>query len=158
MLALIGIIISLIFFLLFRTQLGYAYAIYGNNPRFFKNYGISTIFVFISGIMIANGCAGLSGYLFAQSNNFVELNMAVGKALLCITALIIGKFFIYTSVFSVCIPIIGTFFYFSLQQLLLKVGFNLTYFTAVQAAVVMVLLLCRYRLCRSSDLIDNLGV
>ena len=81
---------------LFRTQIGYSYAVYGNNPQFFRNYGISTSFVFITGIMIANALAGLSGYLFAQSNSFIELNMGLGKALLCITALILGKSLVRT--------------------------------------------------------------
>ncbi len=152
----IGCLITSLMYALFKTQLGYAYAVYGNNSQFFKNYGTSTSFVFITGIMIANGLAGISGYMFAQSNNFFELNMGLGKALLCITALILGKGILHTKKpFSVAVPLVGTGAYFSLQQLLLKVGFNLKYFTAVQALLVLCILVYTFR---KQPCNDNLGV
>lgn len=155
----LGILVILSCFFLLRTQLGYALAVYGNSPNFFGNYGISTQFVFISGIVIANALAGLSGYLFAQSNNFVELNVGLGKALLCITALILGKTLIRTQKpFSILIPLAGTLAYFSTQQFLLKVGFNLKYFTAMQALMVLIILIFKYRNVRKPDLSDHLGV
>jgi len=154
-----GLISALVVFLLFKTQLGYAWAVYGNNPHFFANYGISTNFVFIIGVIVSNALAGLSGYMFAQSNNFVEINMGLGKALLCITALILGKALYKTKKpFSLTVPLAGTCAYFALQQVLLKVGFNLKYFTALQAAIVLCILIYTYRKKRSHTHIDNLGV
>lgn len=144
--------------LLFNTQLGYAYAIYGNNPTFFANYGINTAYVFITGVMLANGLAGLSGYLFAQSNSFLELNMGYTKALLCITAVILGKAIMRARTFSIMVPLVGAGAYFVLQQLLIKVGFNLTYFTAVQALIVAIVLIGMYRSCGEQLVQDNLGV
>ena len=159
LLVLIGCAITSLIYFLFRTQLGYSYAVYGNNPQFFSNYGISTSFVFITGVIIANALAGLSGYLFAQSNNFLELNMGIGKALLCITALILGKGITQSKKpFSILIPIVGTGAYFTLQQLLLKGGFNLKYFTAVQALLVLGILLYTYRIQPQRPPNDNLGV
>ncbi len=158
-LAIIACISVGVMYLLFKTQLGYCYAVYGNNPGFFKNYNISTAYVFCTGIMVANALAGISGYLFAQSNMFVELNMGLGKALLCITALILGKVLVHTKrPLVIAVPIIGTVLYFLLQQLLLKGGFDLKYFTAVQACIVMLLLLYTYRTDRSRLMHDNLGV
>jgi len=159
MLALIGCCIMGMLYFLFKTQIGYAYAVYGNNPQFFKNYGISTSFVFISGVMLANALAGISGYMFAQSNNFVELNMGLGKALLCITALILGKGIVrIKKPFTLALPMVGTAAYFTLQQLLLKVGFNLKYFTAVQALLVLCILLYTYHTQPQRPVNDNLGV
>lgn len=155
----IGGIVTALIFGLFKTQIGYSYAVYGNNPQFFRNYGISTSFVFITGIMLANALAGLSGYMFAQSNNFIELNMGLGKALFCITGLILGKVLVHTKKpFSICIPFVGTGAYFTLQQLLLKVGFNLKYFTAVQALLVLCILVYTYRTQPQRSINDNLGV
>jgi putative tryptophan/tyrosine transport system permease protein len=158
MLFLISLIIIGGIFFLFKTQLGYSYAVYGNNPQFFKHYGISTPFIFITGIMLANGLAGVSGYLFAQSNSFMELNMGLGKTLLCITALILGKTIItLKKPFSLLVPIVGTAAYFTLQQLLLKVGFNLKFFTATQALfVVLILLYTSYK--KPQTINDSLGV
>jgi putative ABC transport system permease protein len=156
-LIILGAAISILGFLLLKTQLGYAYAVYGNNPQFFNNYGVSTPYIFITGITIANAMAGISGYLFAQSNTFTELNMGMGKALLCISALILGKALIKTKKpYSIYIPIAGTCAYFALQQMLLKIGFDLKYFTAMQSIIVLLILVYKYR--KSHVATDNLGV
>lgn len=154
----IGIVLSLLIYLLFKKQLGYAFAIYGNNPYFFQHYGISIRYVFILGIILSNALAGLSGYLFAQSNGFADINMGFGKALLCITALILGKVITQQKKpISIGTPLVGGAAYFSLQQLLLKIGFNLKYFTTVQAIVTLCILAITYRK-QTKKHIDHLGV
>lgn len=140
---------------LFSTQLGHTFSIFGNNPLFLKHFRISTTYVFMTGILLANGLAGLAGYFFAQTNNLVEMNMGVGKSLFCITALILGKACIKKPV-SILIPLCGTFSYFFLQQFLVRIGFNLNYFTAIQALAVLMLLLFLYK--KSDKKIDHLGV
>ncbi len=155
------IVIGLMFWFL-RTQLGYAFAAYGNNPQFFEHYGISTSFVFIMAIVIANSLAGLSGYLFAQSNGFVEVNMGLGKILLCITSLILGKALVFRNRLpNVILPVMGTVCYFILQQMLLKAGFDLKYFTALQSMVILLMLIIAYKRLpkrRHMRHIDHLGV
>jgi len=155
-LSILFIISSLSMLYFFRTELGYSLAVYGYNPHFFNNYGISSAYVFMMGIIIANALAGLSGYLFAQSNGFADINMGFGKILLCVTALIIGKS-IYKKNLSIAVPIIGLFGYFTLQQLLLKVGFDLRYFTMIQALVIVAILIIHFK--KSDQLtVDHLGV
>jgi len=145
MLALIsGIIIAFLYYL-FKTQLGFALCIYGNNPFFFSYFHQSTSYVYISGLALANACAGISGYLFAQTNGFVEVNMGFGIVLLCITALIMGKTIIPTSHAFIVIPVLGLFLYTLLQQLLLRAGVTSAYFTMIRAALVLLLVLYRYR-------------
>jgi len=146
MVGIVSLMIVLGISLLLATQLGYSFGVYGNNPQFFNHYGISTPFVFITGIVIANGLGGLSGYLFAQSNNFVELGMGTGKSLLGLSALILGKGIIRSgSSYSLRVPLVGTGIYFLMQQLLLKIGFDLKYFTAVQALIILCILFYSYR-------------
>jgi putative tryptophan/tyrosine transport system permease protein len=140
----------------FTTELGYSLAVFGNNPSFFAYYGISTTYVFMFGIILANACAGLSGYLCAQSNGFADISMGFGKLLLCVTALILGKIASNQSL-SLVAPTVGLFAYFTVQQLLLKVGFDLRYFTMVQALVVVIILVIQHR--KKENLhIDHLGV
>lgn len=159
MLAALVIALCCIMILLFRTQLSYAFAIVGNNPQFFSHYGVSSTYVTIVGIMMGNALAGFSGYLFAQSNGFVEITIGYGKALLCITALILGKaFFRTTKPITMLVPLVGTLAYFCLQQLLLKIGFNLKYFTAIQAVVVLVFIIIMYRSQGRTLRGDQLGV
>ncbi len=153
-----ALILSGLALYLFKTKLGYALAVYGNNPQFFMHYGININYVFIVGIVLANALAGLSGYLFAQSNGFAEMNMGFGKALLCITALILGKLITQINKpLYVIIPAVGLSAYFTLQQLLLKVGFTLKYFTMVQALLVLFVLITLYKKDGQTH-IDHLGV
>lgn len=149
-------IVSLAAFYFFKTELGYSLAVLGDNPHFFGNYSISSAYIFATGIVLANALAGFSGYLFAQSNGFADINMGFGKVLLCITALILGKVF-YHKTLSIITPVAGLFSYFTLQQLLLKVGFDLRYFTMVQALVVVAILIMQYKK-NDRITIDHLGV
>lgn len=155
-LGLLGMIIVLVSIYFLRTQLGYSFAIFGHNKKFFKHFNISTSYVFIMAMSIANGLAGLSGFLFAQTSNLIELNMGLGKSLFCITALILGRSIVGSKKSSILIPVCGVIAYFSLQQMLLKVGFNLKYFTMVQSLLVLVILLTMYK--KNNSHHDQLGV
>lgn len=158
MLVLIGSLTALCAWLLCRTQLGYTLAVYGQNPSFFSHYGISTNFVFIAGVILGNMLAGLSGYLFAQTIGVAEITMGVGKVLLCITSLVLGKVIVRThQPLTIAVPIIGLISYFVIQQLLLKIDFDLTYFTMAQSIIIVTLLTIAYRRGKRHD-IQHLGV
>jgi len=158
MLALIMINCSMLLLLIYllQKQLGYSFAIFGQNPEFFKHFKISTGYVFITGIVIANGLAGLAGFFFAQTNNLIDVNMGIGKSLFCITALILGRSLYENKKVSISIPCVGVISYFFLQQILLKVGFNLKYFTMIQSLLVFIILLFFYKNNRAQH--DQLGI
>lgn len=156
-LIMVGLLGSGYFF--FKTQLGYSFAVFGDNPHFFEHHRISTNYVVMTGIMLANGLAGLSGYFVAQTSGFVDINAGHGIALFCITALILGKTFSFTNKFlAVRVPLVGTLSYFVIIQLLLQVGFNQKYFTMVQAGFVILILVYKYRLKGRRMMADHLGV
>lgn len=155
MLFILGAILIALTYALLKTPLGYAFGIYGSNPRFFDHHPISLPFVFTSGIMISNGLAGISGYCFAQSNGFVDINMGVGIPLFAITALLLGK--TLSKLTPLLAAVSGLLIYFLLQQLLLRVGFNLNYFTLVQSFLILILLLI-YQKKRKTLLAGDLGV
>ncbi|HEX4068931.1 MAG TPA: hypothetical protein VHX42_02435 [Candidatus Babeliales bacterium] len=157
-LAVLVCIVVASFSFLFTKQIGYAFALYGNNPHFLRHHGISVSYVFIVGVVLSNALAGLSGYLFAQSNGFADITMGFGKALLCITALILGKVIVRPmKPINIAMPLVGCLAYFVLQQLLLRVGFNLKYFTTIQALVTLCILVLTYRK-KTKQHIDHLGV
>lgn len=155
-LLIIFMILTMLAYYFFRTEHGYCVAVFGDNSSFFTYYGISTLYIFMSGIIIANSLAGLSGYLIAQSNGFADINMGFGKVLLCITTLILGKI-IQTNTLSISAPIGGMLCYFLLQQMLLKVGFDLRYFTMIQAIIILLIMLTHYKETNSQEN-DHLGV
>lgn len=146
--------------LLFSCPLGLSFAIFGNNPHFFKHHHLSTKFIVITGICLADSCAGLGGYLFAQSNGFVDLSMGYGVILLCLTSLILGKMFFSSSYPRLIIPCMGVICYFAIQQSLLNLGLNLKYFNAFQALfITAALILYYYKPQPNRSLqIDHLGV
>jgi len=156
-LAIAAVIIATIGYFFLRTRLGTCLAVYGNNPKFFDNYDISSRFIFITGVMISNGLAGLAGFFDAQTSGFVDVNMGALKALFCITSIILGKTLVATTKqSSIWIPIVGSFSYFVTIQFLLKINFNLKYFTMVQSLIVATILILKYRQSRSRT--NHLGV
>ncbi len=143
-----------------NTQLGISCAIYGDNNHFLSSYRINQSYVVIAGLALSNGLVGISGYLVAQNNGFVDSSMGSGIPLFCISSLIIGKAisFKWKHWMYVAIPLIGVVGYFVIQLLLLSVGFNLKYFTAVQALIVACLLIFLSRLRVGSSYQDLLGI
>lgn len=159
-LLLVGVVLCLILLIVLRSQLGVSFAIYGNNPQFFTSHGISTRFVVMAGVCLADACAGLGGYLFAQSNGFVDLSMGYGVVLFCLTSLMLGKVVIPTAKPSLATPLVGVIFALVIQQLLLNLGLDLKYFNAFQALflVVALLILNRKKQFSIQQLTDHLGV
>ena len=159
MVALIVFLLALIFYLFIRSPLGIACAIYGDNQLFLSNYRINQSYIVISGLTISNALAGISGYLVAQSNGFVDTTMGVGLPLMCITALILGKIFFNTDkpIQPFC-TLCGIVTYFVVQTLLLKIGFDLRYFTFIQAVIVALLLIISGHFFGRSTYQDLLGI
>lgn len=147
------ILIGIMYYLL-HTQLGYSLAIFGNNPHFFQHHKVSGRYVVFFGVMAGHGLAGLGGFLFAQSNGFVDLSMNFGIILLCITSLMVGKMMIRKS--NVFVPVAGIIAYFIIQQGLLNMGLNLKYFNAFQAFFILGVLLVGKK--KESLTFDHLGV
>jgi putative ABC transport system permease protein len=145
-----------------QTQLGYCFIVYGNNPLFFNYSLISGRFVFCAGIILAHACAGLSGYLVAQYNGFIDLGMGQGVTLLCISIIVLGKLFLSVrSKLLALVPMLGAISYFLLQRVLIKIGFDLKYFTLVQALLVLIIVVIgsfKKRAQNSVDTVDILGV
>jgi putative ABC transport system permease protein len=157
---LINICILALIFLLLKTQIGTCMSVYGNNPLFFGHYKISTNFIVLVGLALSNAFVGLSGYLISQSSGFIDVNAGSGLSLFCISALIIGRALQSSGrPVNSLIPFIGVAVYCLMQQLLLKTGFNLKYFTAVQAVVVFCLLVvCSQKKSSQDNLKDVLGI
>lgn len=155
-LSIIALTVLLILSFVIRSQLGYSWTIYGNNPNFFRNHSISERYVIFSGIIIAHTCAGISGFLFAQSNGFVDLTMNFGIILLCLTAIMIGKLLISTRYPNLFLPIVGIIAFFFIQQFLLRIGLNLKYFNSFQAFFILVILSISHR--KKTLTLDQLGI
>lgn len=144
-LILIVVVLLFCFSIFIRSQLGYSWAIYGNNPLYFQHHSPSGRYVVFSGVIISHGSIGISGYLFAQANGFVDLTMNFGIILMCLTALMIGKLLITKRHPNFFVPLIGIIAFFIIQQSLLHMGLNLKYFNAFQGIFILVILWIGHR-------------
>lgn len=155
-LALLAVSLSGVLALGMKSRLGMCFAIYGNNALFFSSHKISGNYVVAAGVAIGHGLAGISGFLFAAANGFVDLTMGFGVILLCLTALIIGKMVAKSSKPQILVPLLGILAYFAIQQLLLRMGLNLKYFNAFQALFILGVLFAGRKKQQLS--LDHLGV
>jgi ABC-type uncharacterized transport system permease subunit len=141
---------------LMRSEMGYAFAVHGNNPHFFSNHRISKGFVMAVGVSCAHSLAGLSGFLFALTSGVLDITMNFGIVMLCLTALMIGKLCVRVHKPEIFIPCIGIGGYFLMQQTLLRLGLDLTYFNAFQALFILSMLVMKMR--SNQTTLDHLGV
>lgn len=144
LLAVIGIVIICIVSLFLKTEIGFCIVGYGINKSFFKHYSISSPYIFIVGTIIANSLAGVSGYLQAQANGFVDITMGLNKSLFCVTALIFGKIIVNSSsIVHAGHVILGGGMYFFVQYGLVLVGCESRLFTLMQAIAISTILAVR---------------
>lgn len=138
----IALLVTVLFFFFMKTQLGISCALYGDNINFLRNYRMNQSYVVFAGLALGNALAGISGYMVAQSNGFADTMMGVGLPLLCLSSLIIGKtIFPSSKPIQIVSALAGIVGYFLIQTMLLHVGFDLRYFTSVQACIVATLLI-----------------
>ncbi len=159
MILIIVFLVMIMFALFLKTQLGISCALYGDNIQFLKSYRINQSYVVIAGMAIGNALAGISGYMVAQSNGFVDTMMGVGLPLVCLSSLIIGKTIFYSNKpIQMSSAVVGVIGYFIIQKILLNSGFDLRYFTSVQAIIVATLLILFRRYIANGSEQNLLGI
>lgn len=89
-LGIILLLITIILYLFFGTQLGASIRATGNNPDMSKAQGINTKFNIVLGLMISNGLVALAGSLLSQYQGFADINMGRGAIVIGLCAVVIG--------------------------------------------------------------------
>lgn len=83
----------------FGTEIGSALRATGNNKSMVRAQGISTDFMIILGLMLANGLTALSGAFLTQSWGFASVDMGGGSIAFALAALIIAEVIFRTRMF-----------------------------------------------------------
>ncbi len=73
------------------TDLGLALRATGSSPRMAKASAIDTGLATTFGLALGNGCAGLSGALFAQYQGFANVQMGMGMMVTGLASVILGE-------------------------------------------------------------------
>lgn len=89
--ALTILILVLVLYWFFGTELGCALRATGCNGNMSRAQGINTNKSKVLGLMISNGLVGLSGALLAQYQGFSDINMGRGAIVIGLAAVIIGE-------------------------------------------------------------------
>lgn len=90
-LAVLLILFWLLMSFFFKTDLGIAMRITGNNPAMASANGINVGRMTMFGVALANGFVGTSGALVAQYQGFADIGMGIGTVVIGLAAVIIGE-------------------------------------------------------------------
>ena len=140
--ALIVIVIVVLFYIFFGTELGASIRATGNNPRMSRAQGINTKFNVVLGLMLSNAIVALSGALLAQYQGFADINMGRGAIVIGLCAVVIGG-----AITSKISPnflvrmsgvIVGAIIYHFVYQTVVFLGFDTNLLKMLAAVVVAV--------------------
>ena len=137
-----ALIIVLILYWFFGTEVGSAIRATGNNPFMVRAQGVNTDNTIILGLMLANGLVALSGGLIAQSQNYADVQMGTGAIVIGLASLIIGEvLFGKRNFFSRLLSMLfGAITYRVIIALVLRLGMpadDLKLFTAITVALAL---------------------
>ncbi len=121
------------------TDLGLALRATGSSPRMAKASAIDTGLATTLGLAIANGCAGLSGALFAQYQGFANVQMGLGMMVTGLASVILGEalFFQRTIRQRIAAALVGALVFRLLVAGALQAGLDPNALKLVTAAFVL---------------------
>lgn len=89
--AAIVLVIAVILWLFFRTNLGSAMRASGDNEQMIRALGVSVENMIVIGLAIANGLVAFAGALLAQYQGFADVQMGIGMIVWGLASVIIGR-------------------------------------------------------------------
>ena len=138
------LILILILYWFFGTELGCSLRATGCNDRMAKAQGINTDFCRVLGLMLSNGLVALSGALLSQYQGFADINMGRGAIVIGLAAVIIGEAvfgrIFHNFGFRLLGVTLGSIIYYLVVQVVIWMGIDTDTLKFLSAAVVAVFL------------------
>ncbi len=146
--ALTIIILVLVLYWFFGTELGCALRATGCNGNMARAQGINTDHSKVLGLMISNGLVGLSGALLAQYQGFADINMGRGAIVIGLAAVIIGEA-VFGRIFKnfgfkLIGVALGSILYYIVLQVVIWLGFDTDMLKFLSAIIVAIFLAIPY--------------
>ncbi|HWI59326.1 MAG TPA: hypothetical protein VNZ22_19010, partial [Bacillota bacterium] len=85
------VLVCLVLYWFFRTELGTAMRASGDNPQMIRALGVNVESYRILGLALSNGLVALSGALLAQYQGFADAQMGIGMVVWGLASVIIGE-------------------------------------------------------------------
>ncbi len=142
------LVIILLLYWFFGTELGAAVRATGCNERMAKAQGINTSAQKVLGLVLSNGLVGVSGALYAQYQGSADVNMGRGAIVIGLAAVIIGDV-IFGKMFRnfalrMVASVIGAIIYFIAIAIVLQLGFSTNDLKLFSALIVAIFLAIPY--------------
>ncbi len=85
------LIVILILWWFFGTEIGFSIRATGDNPNMIRALGVNTNSMIMLGLIIGNGLIALSGGIMAQYNGYADVGMGTGTIVIGLASVIIGE-------------------------------------------------------------------
>ena len=141
---LIVVIIIVLLYIFFGTELGASIRATGNNKDMSTAQGINTKFNIVLGLMLSNGIVAFSGALLTQYQGFADITMGTGAIVIGLCSVVIG-----TAIFSKITPnflvrllgvAVGAIIYYFIFQSVVFIGLDTALLKLLSAVVVAIFL------------------
>ena len=124
--AAIVLVIALILWLFFKTNLGSAMRASGDNDQMIRALGVSVENMIVLGLAISNGLVAFAGALLAQYQGFADVQMGIGMIVWGLASVIIGRALIGSDSIGAALTgtIMGSVFFRLIIAMALRWGLN----------------------------------
>lgn len=139
--ALFLVVVYVIMYWFFGTELGMAIRSTGDNKTMSKAQGINTNKMTILGLMLSNGLIALAGALFAQNSATANVTSGRGMIVVGLAAIIIGEVIFGRKTYKSQLVslVVGTCIYYLLRAIAIEL--NVIEFLDLASAVLIVIIL-----------------
>ncbi|MBQ4330782.1 MAG: ABC transporter permease [Spirochaetaceae bacterium] len=136
---LFSVIIILILYWFFGTELGSVIRATGNNERMVRAQGVNTDNMKIIGLMISNALVALSGAMVAQSQGYGDVGMGTGTIVIGLASIIIGEVIFgkrFSFWYQLLAVVMGSIIYRIIIAVVLQLGLKSTDLKLLTAIIV----------------------
>ena len=139
----IVVLVGLLLYMFFQTNLGAAMRATGNNSQMARALGVNDEGMIILGLAISNGLIGLAGAFLAQYQGFADIQMGIGMIVWGLASVIIGESLVGTPQTGMAIvaAVMGSVLFRLLVAIALRLGLDPNDLKLITAAFVFVALI-----------------
>lgn len=146
-------LLALMMWAFLKTDLGTAMRASGDNPQMMRAQGGPVEAYRVMGLALSNGLTGLAGSLWAQYQNFADVQMGIGMVVWGLASVIIGEAMTGATVgvgLAITGSILGSILFRELVAIALSFGLNPNDLRLVTAGFVFMALILPHALSRGS--------
>lgn len=135
----VAVIMIVLLYWLFGTEIGSAMRATGNNEFMIRAQGVNTNWTKILALSLSNGLVGLSGGLVCQSQSYADINMGTGAIIIGLAAIVIGNVlmgWLRSFGSKLCSAVVGSIVYFVIRAAVLRLGMNANDMKLISAVIV----------------------